>query len=147
MDLNGFINQNHENFFYEKANEFEKESIDLSNKGEHIKSWGVSFMARLPYIADVIVNIVAAPLFLVATIFSLIPAIITWGEKTTLLKTCGTKFIEKVNHFCLSFFGAVISPWVAHNFRDANVAFGGLVFMGAVANEFSKRTVFAINLN
>lgn len=141
------INQNHDNFFYDMANDLEKESIEAGNKKEYLRSWCLSFAARVPYVADVIVDIVTAPLYFIGCIFGLIPTILTWGDETSLLATCGVKFLEKFNHFWLSLFGAVISPWVAHQFRDANVAFGGLIALGAVGNEINKRTVFAINLN
>ncbi len=147
MGLCDTLNQNYDNYFYDTANNLEKESIELGKNKEYLKSWGLSFCARVPYIADVIVNIVTIPLYLLGCIFGLIPTILTWGDETSLLSTCGVKFLEKFNHFWISLFGAVISPWVAHQFRDANIAFGGLIVLGAVGNEINKRTVFAINLN
>lgn len=141
------LKQNYDNYFYEIANNLEKESIELGERKEYLKSWGLSFCARIPYLADVITNIVTIPLYLIGCIFGVFPAVLTWGAETSLLSTCGVKVLENFNHFWLSLFGAAISPWVAHQFRDSNIAFGGLLVLGAAASEVSRRTVFAINVN
>lgn len=147
MGLANALNQDYDNFFHNMANDIERESIALGNNKEYLKSWGLSFCARLPYLADVIVNLVTMPFYLLGCIFGTVLTIVTWGSETSLLTSCGNKLTEKFNHLCLSTFGALISPWVAHQFKDTNVALVGLLVMATVAGEVGKRTYFTIRVN
>ncbi|MFQ5729730.1 MAG: hypothetical protein ACE5GN_05155, partial [Waddliaceae bacterium] len=145
--LDDFFRESPDNYFYDLANEWEKESIRDSDNGKYLQSWAVSTSARLPYLADAVVTVAAAPLAFIGMIFGLVPAIFTWGKETSLLSYSSNKFIEKINHLCISLLGAFISPWLAHQGKDANVAAGALVALALVGGEICNRTVFAINVN
>lgn len=147
MGLCNSLGRDGDNYFYDMANNLEEQSIQAGEHQEYLRSWGLSFAARVPYVADVIVDVVTMPFYLIGCVFGIVPAIVTWGNETSLLANCSVKLLEKFNHFWLSLFGATISPWLAHLGRDTNVALGGLLVLGALANAMSKRTVFAINLN
>lgn len=127
----------------------EEHSIELSEGGQHLKSWGISTCARLPFLADAIIDVVTAPLYLIGTLFALVPVIFTWGGEDQLefFMEFGAKFLEKINHLTVSLVGSVVSPWLAYQISDVNIAYYSLIFCGSMATHISNRTVLAIHLN
>ncbi|NGX42776.1 MAG: hypothetical protein K940chlam7_01064 [Chlamydiae bacterium] len=103
-----------DNYFFNAANNWEKRAIISSYNKQFFKSWLQSTAARLPYLVDVIINVVAIPLMLIGALFGAIPAIFTWGKDRSFLDFSLNKLLEKTTHLFISLFGAIISPWAAY---------------------------------
>ena len=69
MEIPSFLNNHYDNYFYDVANDWEERAIHCNDNKEYFKSWGWSTLARLPYLANVIVDVVAAPLALIGIVF------------------------------------------------------------------------------
>lgn len=147
MKIPSFLDKHHDNYFYNIANDWEEHGIQCNDNKEYFKSWGWSALARLPYLANVIVDVVAAPLALIGIVFGLPPAIFTCGKESVILTYSAKKCLEKLNHLFISTFGALVSPWLAHKGRDVNVIGYAFEFLEAIGHTFHKKSVFAIKLN
>lgn len=111
-----------ENVFYNAANAWVHQALAESQNGQCIQSWLSTIPARLCYIADMIVDLAALPLATIGLIVGLFYATLTCNwRQNTLLHFYYSKTTEKTNHFCVSCFGSLISPALAHKYRDFNV--------------------------
>lgn len=95
------------------------EKWDLDQKG---KSWGYVISARLAYVCDAIVNVVLLPFAIIGIIFGTVHALCTRNYQSELFQITKNNITERTNHLFLSIFGALISPAIAHRYRDANLA-------------------------
>ncbi len=109
-----------DNSQYENANAYMVEAEVMQNAGAHSRSWQLSFSARLAYLCDMVVNLVVLPFAIVGVIFGSLHALCTW--KLFVLKQTKEFILEKSNHFFLSVCGSLVSPSLAHKYRDVNLA-------------------------
>lgn len=142
-----FLGKHHDNYLFNIANSWEKQAIQLNQEKKYIASWSLSTAARLPYLASAIVDAVIAPIALIGSLFGMVPAVFTWGKQTSLLFFSGKKLIEKINHVCISVFGAIVSPWAAYHIKDVNIVKECLFALESLGDALDRRTFLAINLN
>jgi len=147
MEIPSFLKQNHDNTFYNIANKWEERAIQCNDKKEFFKSWGWATLARIPYLIDVIIDVVVAPLALIGLTFGVLIGICTLGKEAALVKYSANKFLEKINHFCLSLFGAIASPWLAHKGKDVNIMGYTIDFLESLGHEFHQKTALALHMN
>jgi hypothetical protein len=108
---------NWDDSLYHFASECMDRSLEKWKAGQFWDSWGYTLPARLAYLADSVLNCVILPFALIKFAFSL-PA--NW--KSENLKASYHYVKERSNHLFIALFGAVISPYLANKYRDANVA-------------------------
>ena len=111
-----------ENALYTFANDCMATSREKWDAGQKGVAWGYTIPARLAYLCDMIINIVILPFAILAVTFGALHALCTWNRQSKHFQSTRTELMERANHFFLSLFGSIISPALAHKFRDANIA-------------------------
>ena len=101
------------------ANDLMAKSWDRWKAGLTGESWGYTIPARLAYLCDAIVSLVAMPFAIIALVFGSLQAFFTWNSEPFVITKAF--LYDKTNHFFLSAFGSIISPAIAHKYRDANL--------------------------
>ena len=116
----GVLEKIPDNCFYNMANRWVQIAQDAQEEKEYFNSWGISTAARLPYLVDAVVDIAVGIFAAFGTALGAVAAI---SGKSSLLSSSGGKFVEKIDHFCVSLFGVVISPYLAHKGRDVSLVY------------------------
>lgn len=110
-----------DNRLYEHANDCMVKSMESWDAHEDSSSWKYSVSARLAYLCDMIVNLTILPLAIIGVTFGSLHALFTWNWQSTVFQSTKSFITEKSNHLFISMFGAIISPAIAHRYRDANL--------------------------
>lgn len=106
---------------YEFANDCVARSWQCRESGQTAESWGYTVPARLAYVCAAIVDLVVLPFALIATLFGALHALFTWDWNSPVFEETWNRVQIKSNHFFLSVCGSLISPAIAHKYRDANL--------------------------
>ncbi|MBS0629629.1 MAG: hypothetical protein JSS30_05315 [Verrucomicrobia bacterium] len=110
-----------ENRFYDVANSHMAQSWEKWELGELGDAWKLSISARLAYLCDTIINLVALPFAIIGVTFGSFHALFTWDWNSTSFQSTKYYITERTNHLVLSLFGSIISPALAHKYRDVNL--------------------------
>ncbi len=110
------------NAFYNSANIHTAQSWELWHAKKQAQSWAHTVPARFFYLCDMIVNITALPFAIISVTFGLLHALCTLNYRSPTFKATKHFIFERSSHLFLSAFGSVISPALAHKYRDANLA-------------------------
>lgn len=110
-----------DNRLYEYANDCMIKSWESWETNEGSSSWKYSASARLAYLCDMIVNLVILPFAIIGITFGSLHALFTWNWQSTLFQSTKSFISKTSNHLFISLFGALVSPAIAHRYRDANL--------------------------
>lgn len=115
------VRRDWDNFLWNEANNNMAQSLVESERDNMGKSWALSGMARLCYLAHAVATLVMIPFAILAAIFGLAHAVVTWNHKSEYLGKYASILLEKLDQFCLSLFGAIGSPTLSYKGRDIHV--------------------------
>jgi len=110
-----------DNRLYEHANDCVIKSWESWETNDGASAWKHSVSARLAYLCDMIVNLVVLPFAIIGVTFGSLHALITWNWQSSVFQSTKSFITKTSNHLFISLFGAVISPAIAHKYRDANL--------------------------
>jgi len=106
---------------YEIANDRAEIARLAWEANKPLQSIGYSLSARVAYLAETTVKAVILPFAILRVTFATTLALLTWNWKGELFQSSYQFISGTSNHLFLSLFGAVISPALAHKYRDANI--------------------------
>lgn len=110
------------NALYEYANDCVVKAHQLETDGKVVSSWAQTVPARLSYLADVIVNVAILPFGILRFLGCGLLALSTWNWSNPSYQESKRALLERSNHLVMSSVGFLVSPTLAHKYRDANVA-------------------------
>lgn len=107
--------------FYNSANAYMETSLQLQQEEKIIDSWKFTIPARLAYLAQTVVSCVALVFSVFSYSYGVLHALYTWDRKSVEYQTRKENLMATSNVFFFSLFGALVSPSVAHRYRDYNI--------------------------
>lgn len=112
---------------YNYANDCVKASWEKWERGDYISSLLDTVPARLAYLCDVVATAVIFVFATIALVFGLVLGALSCGQETSLISSSWNCIKKTTNHFYLSIIGSILSPALAHKWKDSDI---GLYIVG-----------------